>query len=164
MLLTHRTDYRTYTFLVEVQPNDDLHLAVAVCHEVNGETGEIINEYDPKVGRRMVRQRIKESPILVNSYSIFRAFNRAIRAGHKVTLRDIIKDTVFQDRKLYGSHDYNDDAYAKAVNGIIAEQESSAWDEYEGEISDDEWFDEAMALGLLSEADPYMFYNDNKSY
>lgn len=166
MLLTHRTDTRTLTFLVEIQPNDDFHMAVAVCHEVNGETGEIIEEYDPKIGRRMVQQRIKESPILLDGYSIFVAFNKAFRAGHRITLRDLIKESILTNIKLYvGDVSYDDNAYQNAINGIIAEQERSAWNEYEGEISDDEWFDEAKAMGLFdSSLDPYIFYNDSKSY
>lgn len=161
MLLTHHTDTRTYTFLIEVANNDDFVMGAAVCHEVNGETGEIINEYDPKVGRRMVEQRLANSPILLDSYAIFMTFGRAIRAGHKVTLRTLVKEAAITHVRLNGL-DYDDDAFETAINDTIVEQEAEAWEEYEGELTDDEWLEEAMTLGLLR--DPYDFYNDSKSY
>jgi len=153
MLLTHHTNTRTYTYVVS---DDGLSFGAAICHTVNGETGEILNEYSPRIGSLMARQRLRDNPINISGTVVEQVFSDAIRAGHRVTLRDLLLRIVRDVPTDLINEVYDgDNAFTNAVNVMLAEEaekireeEAAAWADWqasqEPDLSDDEWYDEML--------------------
>jgi hypothetical protein len=150
MLLTHSTDLRHYTFLTKVTDDGTIHVGAAICHEINGETGEVINHFDASVGREIARVRLNENPIVLTEATVYDGMAAAVSAGHKVTLRTIIGDAVLSEVKTHGIQP--DDVFTEVINRrlndeaeIIRLEEIQAWNEAD---DDEAWVNEMIRDGF----------------
>jgi hypothetical protein len=156
MLLTHSEFGRRFVFKVGFAgPADDpeISFGYAICREVNHETGEVIEEYNPKIGKRMAAIRHAERRVCLGGNALLRATMDAAVAGHKVTVKDILT-TACMDRLRHLPRE-EDGVYSRVVSELseqessrTKEQEIAAWYQYEREeesarrLADDEAQDE----------------------
>lgn len=162
MIIIRETETRTITFDVRTDDQGNIWYGVAVCHTYNGATREPVEKYDEEIGRRMAAARAEQSPIPISKDSIYQTFCNAVRAGHKVTLKDLINDIL--DRDFDFSKVPNDDIFVTTLYELIdeesarvREEEAAAWAEYQArDLSDEEWVKEATAAGLLDDTGGYI--------
>jgi hypothetical protein len=163
MLLTHSTICRHYTFRTQVADDGTIHVGAAICHEVNGQTGEIINHFDPSVGREIADIRLAENPIVLSEATVYDELSSAVAAGHKVTLRTIIGKAVLREVKAHGIE--ADDVFTEVINRrlnyeseVIRLEEAAAWAEKIQADDDEAWVNEMIrnGYGILD----YIDYSD----
>ena len=156
MFLTHSEFGRRFVFKVGfVGPTNDpeVSFGYAICREVNHETGEVIDEYNQKIGKRMAMIRKTESPVRLGGDAILQATMAAAIAGHKVTVKDILTTACMDRLRHYPREE--DDVYSRVIEErsereaeLSQEGDIKAWYQYEREeedarrLADDEAQDE----------------------
>lgn len=90
---TRRTPARLFTFAAELGP-EDIKVGIAVCRFANGETGEILEEVNKPLGRRLACARLESNPIVIPIEEFVEETHRAFVDGSKPTARRLVVSTI----------------------------------------------------------------------